>query len=212
MRAGFRSLIKAAAHQSAPRSGFSGKPRRSLRVAPASLPLPRSPPPTRACNWNYPALLNYPFPGTRGCHAGAGITGWGAALRRWQEVTRLSPTPAWQCQQPLWVRQRLPSCRIRGEQRGGGWHWESPCPCGCPGAALGAPWQGRGCASGHRELLCCARLGRARLCPAVPNRAQRREQSLPKALSPPCLARHPLVCILRTPLLNNFGVIFPFWH
>lgn len=150
-----------------------------------------------------------------------------AALRRWQEVIRLSPAPAWQCQRPPGVRQHLPPCRIRGEQRGGGRDCGSSCPCGCPGAAPSSTGR-RGCARAvpegtmrsvsihiHQQQLlaarsCCARLCHARLCPAVPSRAQRGEQSLSKAPSPPCCTRHHLVCILCTPPLNNFGVIFSF--
>lgn len=93
---------------------------RLLRQTPALAPcrscLPSScpqPSPNRAFNWNYSARLP-------AWHAGMWLCCGNHLLGRWQEVARLCPAPAWQCQQPPWVRQRLPSCQTRGEQRGWG--------------------------------------------------------------------------------------------
>lgn len=213
VRAAFRALLKGAAQQSAPRSGFSGRAR--PRSAPLPCPCPRCPGPAFHRNYRCAASRAH------GHNALLRESPPGSSPGAWQEGTLLSPAPAGT------ASSTSRPARPVGSSGDGDEAGNPPVPVGTllllqgragragagrAGGMAGLGLAGLGLAraapegttrpvSTHihpQQLLparpCCARPCHARLCPAVPSRAWRREQSLSKASSPPCRAKHPLVC------------------
>lgn len=164
------------------RSSLRLLPQTPLRVAPASPPPARGPPRILAFNCNSPARCLRRQPGTPGKESPAGVAGGDTAVPSLGEAA--PPILADPCEEVrLAILLVLRVSRGCSQLRGSSCRHQEVSVHPHPSAA----------AAGCQAVLC-----RARLCPAVPSRARRREQSFPK-LSPRCLARHPLLCILYSP-------------